>query len=261
MCGRGGHDFSWKQVYDYLNIAGEAPAGHFRRLNVAPSSRRADGVAWTRLPTMIADGDGRRELVRMVWPLVPGWMKGELPKFSTANCRSEPCEPFSITVSKKPTFRTAWRRNQRCLVPFSWFYEWDQRSTPKQPWRVFPADASMLVMAGLWDETQPADGPAFRSFTLVTTEPNPLLREIGHHRAPVLLGPEQWSIWLTGSSTAAEALIGPPPNAGLRAHRVTRQVNNPSYQEDDLLEPQEEPEKSHEENRRAGSRQQHQRLP
>ena len=64
---------------------------------------------------MIADGDDSRELVRMVWALVPRWMKSELPKFSTANCRSEPRELFSKTVTKKPTFRNAWRRNQRCL--------------------------------------------------------------------------------------------------------------------------------------------------
>jgi len=236
MCGRGGHDFSWKKVYDYLNITGEAPAGHFRRLNVAPSSRRGDGVDWTQLPAVIANGNDQRELARMVWPLVPGWMKGDLPKFSTANCRSEPGESFSNTVAKKPTFRNAWRRNQRCLVPFSWFYEWDQRTKPKQPWRVLPAKAPMLVMAGLWDETQPADGAAFRSFTLVTAEPNSLLREIGHHRAPVLLGPDQWSTWLTGSADEAGTLIVPPPGDALIAHRVTTKVNNPAYQEQDLLQ-------------------------
>ena len=98
----------------------------------------------------------------------------------------------------------------------------------------------MLVMAGLWDETQPAEDPAFRSFTLVTAEPNQLLRDIGHHRAPVLLGPDQWSTWLSGSATEAEALIGPPPEASLRAHRVTPRVNNPGYKEEDLLQPLED---------------------
>ena len=73
----------------------------------------------------------------------------------------------------------------------------------------------MLVMTGLWDGTQPADGSAFRSFTLVTAEPNQLLRQIGHHRAPVLLGPDHWSTWLTGSATEAESLIGPPSEDSL----------------------------------------------
>ena len=236
MCGRGGHDFSWKEVHDYLDLPGEAPPGHFRRLNVAPSSRRGDGVDWTELPAVVAGDDGAPELVRMVWPLIPAWLKGELPKFSTANCRSEPNRAFSETVVKKPTFRTAWRRNQRCLVPFSWFYEWDQRSKPKQPWRVLPKTAPMLILAGLWDRTQAPGAEPFRSFTLVTTEPNRLLTDIGHHRAPVLLEPEAWQTWLTGPPEVAERLIGPPPDDSLRAHPVTVRVNNPGYQEDDLLD-------------------------
>ncbi|MGY6553446.1 MAG: SOS response-associated peptidase [Wenzhouxiangella sp.] len=235
MCGRGGHDFSWKQVYAHLGLSGAPPDGQFRRLNVAPSSRRADGVGWTELPVVVAGKDGQRELVRMVWPLVPAWMRGELPKFSTANCRSEAGERFSATVVKKPTFRQAWHKKQRCLVPFSWFYEWDQRSTPKQPWRVLPVSAPMLVMAGLWDETRPADGEPFRSFTLVTTGPNRLLTEIGHHRAPVILAPDAWQTWLTGPAEAAETLIQPPADGLLRAHRVGLKVNNPGYQEEDLL--------------------------
>jgi len=236
MCGRGGHDFSWKQVHEYLSLPGEPPPGHFRRLNVAPSSRRGKDVDWTELPAVVAREDGQRELVRMVWPLIPGWLKGELPKFSTANCRSEPGERFSETVAKKPTFRNAWRKHQRCLVPFSWFYEWDQRSQPKQPWRVLPASVPMLVMAGLWDETRPAVGEPFRSFTLVTTGPNRLLTEIGHHRAPVILEPQSWQTWLSGSAEAAESLIQAPPDDSLTAHRVTARVNNPGYQEEDLLE-------------------------
>jgi len=52
----------------------------------------------------------------------------------------------------------------------------------------------------------------------------------------VLLGPEQWTTWLTGSADEAETLIAPPPEDALRAHRVTKKVNNPGYQEEDLLE-------------------------
>lgn len=78
-CGRGGHDFSWRQVFDYLKVVGEPPSGRFRRLNAAPSSRRGDGVDWTELPAVVGGDDGQREFVRMVWPLVPGWMKDKLP--------------------------------------------------------------------------------------------------------------------------------------------------------------------------------------
>ncbi|RFF32226.1 SOS response-associated peptidase [Wenzhouxiangella sediminis] len=241
MCGRGGHEFSWRQVYEYLDLFGTPPDDGLRLLNVAPSTRRGDSVRWTVLPAVMPDEQGRRVLQHMVWPLLPPWMKGELPKFSTANCRSEPGVPFSETVVKKPTFRNAWKRGQRCLVPFSWFYEWDQRSKPKQPWRVMPATEPMLIFAGLWDESTTREGETRRSFTLITTEPNGLLREIGHHRAPVMLTGNQWQTWLTGSPEAAEQLLAPPPEDSLRAEPVSTKVNNPEYQGEDLLEPIELP--------------------
>jgi len=233
MCGRGGLDYSWQTVYRYLDIPGEPPSGGMSAYNVAPSSRRGGEIHWTRLPVVL-DGDSGREIRTMIWPLIPPWLKGDLPKFSTANCRSEPDQPFSQTVAKKPSFRNAWRRARRCLVPFSWFYEWDQRTQPKQPWRVMPASAPLLILAGLWERSPSARGESRESFTLVTTGPNRLLTKIGHHRAPVVLDADQWSTWLSGDETAAESVIRPPADGALTAEPVTRRVNNPGYQGDDL---------------------------
>lgn len=234
MCGRGGLDYSWKQIHDYMNLAGDPPEGGLRMLNVAPSTRRKGEVRWTRIPVVIRAERGR-ELRSMVWPLVPVWKKGDLPDFSTANCRSEPGKPFSETVRRKPTFRGAWKHGRRCLVPFSWFYEWDQRSKPKQPWRVMPVSEPLLVMAGLWEASRNDQGETIDSFTIVTTGPNRLLEEIGHHRSPVMLQPEEWSTWLRGNAAQAEALVRPPPDGVLQAEPVSRRVNNPEYEGEDLL--------------------------
>ncbi len=172
----------------------------------------------------------------MIWPLLPFWGQGELPKFSTANCRSEADRPFSETVAAKPSFRRAWKMKRRCLVPMSWFYEWDQHSKPKQPWRILPAREPFLTMAGLWERTTMPDGEHVESFTIVTTGPNRLLTDIGHHRSPVMLDATHWDNWLGPDDRAAEALIKPPPDDLMVAHKVTRRVNNPGYQELDLLE-------------------------
>lgn len=233
MCGRGGHEFSWQQVYEYLELPGPAPEGGMRWLNVAPSTRRSGQVLWTRLPVVVAGDDGR-ELRHMVWPLIPPWLKGELPKFSTANCRSEAGQAFSKTVAGKPAFRNAWKKARRCLVPFSWFYEWDQRTRPRQPWRVRPADQPMLALAGLWDRSTDGDGQTVESFTLVTTEPCPLLSDIGHHRAPCIPDTAERYAWLEGSVEEAQAVIHPPADDGLVAEQVTTRVNNPTYQGEDL---------------------------
>jgi len=237
MCGRGGLDYDWSRLWEYFNLTGHVPDGGIRVLNLAPSWKSGDQVHWTRVP-VIRPTDIGHEAAGLVWPLIPVWLKGELPKFSTANCRSEAGQAFSDTVSKKPTFRRAWQKNRRCLVPFSWFYEWDQRTKPKQPWRILPASEPFLVMAGLWERSPLPDGDSLDSFTIVTTEPNQLLTDIGHHRCPVMLDSSQWDTWLTGPPEEAEKLIHPPPDDLMRAHRVTTRVNNPGYQEEDLLKPE-----------------------
>lgn len=234
MCGRLGLDYTWAEAWEYLDLAGEPPAGGVRVLNLAPSTRRGGEIAWSRVPVIRATDRGR-QIGPLVWPLVPHWLKGELPKFSTANCRSEPDRPFSKTVSGKPAFRNAWKRDQRCLVPLSWFYEWDQRTRPKQPWRVHPKNAPLLVAAGLWERSVRDEGDMLESFTILTTEPNQLLRDIGHHRAPVLLDGDDREIWLTGPAERAERLVRAPREASLQAHRVSTRVNNPEYQGEDLL--------------------------
>jgi len=92
----------------------------------------------------------------------------------------------------------------------------------------------LLILAGLWERSPSARGESRESFTLVTTGPNRLLTKIGHHRAPVVLDADQWSTWLSGDETAAESVIRPPADGALTAEPVTRRVNNPGYQGDDL---------------------------
>jgi putative SOS response-associated peptidase YedK len=236
MCGRVGLAFDWKTVWTYLSLPGDAPEGGEQRYNVAPSTRTAAGVDWRALPAVRIGEDGQARVDALTWPLIPHWLNGELPKYATANCRSETDQAFSATVSKKPAFRTAWRRNQRCIALISWFYEWDPRSQPRQPWRVRPTEAPLLCLAGLWDRSVAADGTPRESLTLITTAPNETLRAIGHHRAPVVLAPDQGMRWLEGSASDAEALLTPPGEDRLSAHPVTRKVNNPGYEGDDLLD-------------------------
>lgn len=234
MCGRGGLDYDWKTLWAWMDLPGQPPDGGVRRLNVAPSRRHSDGVEFSRMP-VVRQAPGRRRVDELVWPLIPAWLKGDLPKFSTANCRAEPGQAFSSTVGGKPTFRSAWKHGRRCLVPMSWFYEWDKRRTPSQPWRIFPASDPLLVMAGLWERSTTPEGKAVDSFTIITSEPNRLLAEIGHNRSPVLLARGDFETWLTGEAEDAERLVGPPADGLLQAVPVTRRVNNPGYQGEDLL--------------------------
>ena len=60
-------------------------------------------------------------------------------------------------------------------------------------------------LAGLWDMWRKPDGKRVESFTIITTEPNELVRPI-HNRMPVILLPEDEERWLDASRTTVEAL-------------------------------------------------------
>jgi putative SOS response-associated peptidase YedK len=247
MCGRLGITASAGELQDYLNASVEAAADHaadgslqipstgMQRYNLAPSRQRAGNIILERLPAL-RQIDGQRRLDLLVWPLIPFWAHGALPKYHTANCRSEVDWPFSVTVRDKPAYRGAWQRDQRCLIPASWFYEWNQHTQPKTPYRVYPLNQPMFTFAGLWDRSSSKDGTVTASCTIITTAPNQLLADIGHHRAPVIIEPPQWDTWLDGSKQEAEKLLQPPPADEMAAVEVSKAVNNPEYDDAALLQ-------------------------
>jgi putative SOS response-associated peptidase YedK len=57
-----------------------------------------------------------------------------------------------------------------------------------------------FAFAGLWDVWHKPDGKRVESFTIITTEPNELVRPI-HNRMPVILRPEDEDQWLDASRT------------------------------------------------------------
>ena len=57
-----------------------------------------------------------------------------------------------------------------------------------------------FAFAGLWDVWRKPDGKRVESFTIITTEPNELVRPI-HNRMPVILRPEDEEQWLDASRT------------------------------------------------------------
>jgi hypothetical protein len=64
----------------------------------------------------IRAGEGGRELVVGRWGLIPHFSDTADIRYSTNNARSE-------EVAQKPSFRTAWSRRQRCIIPAQDFDE------------------------------------------------------------------------------------------------------------------------------------------
>lgn len=140
------------------------------------------------VPVVRLDDQGERELAVCEWGLLPFWWKpsDKVTKRSavqrkTINARSE-------TVDTIASYREAFKR-RRCLMPAEEFFE-------KGHYFKF-ADDRTFAFAGLWETWKGGDGEVVETCTLLTTEPNTLVKSVGHHRMPVLLASEDdWRLWL-----------------------------------------------------------------
>ena len=147
MCGRFTAKMTWAEIVALYRLTMEAPPHNMPpRYNVCPT----DPV------DVVRERDGERELVPMRWGLVPRWWSKTLKdvRMATFNARAE-------TVETKPFFRDAFKRN-RCLIPMSGYYEWQDTPAGKQPYYFTARDGSpILTAAGLWDSLEePRDRPA-----------------------------------------------------------------------------------------------------
>ena len=172
-----------------------------------------------------------RELVMLHWGLIPFWAKDPNIGARMINARSE-------TASQKPSFRAAFRR-RRCLVIADGFYEWQKQNGTKQPFFIHLDDGRPFAFAGLWEHWQAPDGGEIESCTLLTTEPNALLRPL-HNRMPVILNPTDYELWLDPQVQEPERiqpLLRPYPAREMDAYPVSRLVNRPANDSPGCIEP------------------------
>lgn len=215
MCGRFTQHYSWAEIHGFLDVFG-APRNLRARYNIAPT---------TDIDVLRLDAEGRRELVRMRWGLVPFFWKKTLKEVpATFNARAE-------TVGDKPMFREALKR-RRCIIPASGFYEWTGEKGEKVPHLFTAADGSpVLGFAGLWEKWhQAATGEDILSATIIVSGASQWMQPY-HDRMPVLLGRDQFDAWLTG--TAGADVLQPAAEAALREWIVTTRLNRTGQGDED----------------------------
>ena len=215
MCGRYGLTLKREEL-DGAYPVDVVLTEHHPRWNIAPTQDA---------PVLVSDGQ-RRFVDAFRWGLVPHWSKDPSMGARMINARSE-------TVATKPAFRDAWRERRRCLVLADGFYEWKRPASgrgPKTPFWIGMEDGRPFGMAGLWERWGPKNAPLL-SFTVLTTEPNPLLGQI-HDRMPVVLPPERWERWVDPAvpSPALADLLVPLPAGQMRAREVSTYVNDPKHE-------------------------------
>ena len=210
------------------------------RYNISPSPPNlsigdANFESLTRIPIIRNERGAGRVLRNAVWPLIPFWSNGAVPKYSTANARSE-------NMAERNSYRHVWKRGQRCLIPVTGFYEWQvvANEKRKKPWHIMHSEQPIMSLAGLWERGRTAEGEPFDSCTIVTTAANSLMSEIhnSNFRMPVIIDPEHREQWLGGDNDAAMSLTETYVDGKLEAYPISTRINNPKYNEPDSVSPE-----------------------
>jgi putative SOS response-associated peptidase YedK len=220
MCGRFTLHSSGEVVAEAFGLP-EVPQLQFR-FNITPSQP----VAVVRS----VPSPGSRALVFLRWGLIPAWADDPSIGNRMANARSE-------TVATKTSFRQAFR-SRRCLVVADGFYEWQKVNGRKQPYHIRLPDDRPFGLAGLWERWEKGNEPV-ESCTILTTEANELMLPI-HDRMPVILPPEQYSLWLDPHYSDTERLaklLRSYPSEQMIAYKVSTLVNNPRNDMAKCIEP------------------------
>ena len=209
-------------------LPAEALRAMFDTVNATPNWEPTWNMAPTRdAPLNRLHPETRaRHLGLLRWGLVPHWAKDPKSVRQPINARAE-------TLATSSMFRDALER-RRCLVPADVFYEWQALDGAKLPFAVARADGDPMVFAGLWEGWRGTDGTVIRSFTIVTTSANAVLRPI-HERMPVILERAAWPVWL-GEEEGDPTAVLRPSSAELRVWRIGTAVNSVRNDNAALLE-------------------------
>ena len=192
------------------------------RYNIAPM---------TEVPIVRVNAEGKRELVRMRWGLVPRWAKDTSIGNRIINARGE-------TIADKPSFTMAYRRH-RCLLPADGFYEWAAAAAAahprKQPLHIGMKDGSVFAMGGLYERWLSPEGDVLDTCTVITTPANSLLEAV-HDRMPMIVAPEHYDRWLDPAHADVADLIAPYPSDAMAYYPISPRVNNVRHDDAMLIE-------------------------
>lgn len=145
------------------------------------------------------EAPGELKIAPAMFGMVPHWADHKLAR-QTYNARTE-------TVASKPSFRSAWKRKQFCIIPAANFFEPNYETGKPVRWRIERADGTPVAIAGIW-EYRPADQLLSFSMLTINADGHPLMQRFhkpdDEKRMVMILDPDQYKGWLDGSLVTEE---------------------------------------------------------
>ncbi|MDI6401860.1 SOS response-associated peptidase [Balneolaceae bacterium ANBcel3] len=222
MCGRFTLYSDKKEIEQHFHVSFTDDVPYEPGYNIAPGSIQ---------PVILTKGTRDRVVEPLVWGYIPSFAKDKQAQSPLINARSE-------TIHEKPSFRQSFQR-RRCIIPSNGFFEWKEVGSKKVPFYIRLLEEPLFGMAGIFDTYTNDRGKELTTFAILTTSANDLIEPL-HHRMPVLLRPSDYDVWLdpvTKEQDRLPALFKPHPTPGMSLYRVNEEVNNPSNNTPDLIQP------------------------
>lgn len=182
----------------------------------------ASGFNYPAMPVVTANPEPTVQLFR--WGLIPRWTSDQTQadkmRGMTLNARSE-------TIFEKPSFRGS-VRFQRCLVPADGFFEWQTIGEKKIPWFIRLKNQELFSFGGLWEKWNSPEGIILFTFSIVTTDANPMMAEIHNSkkRMPLIFHPDEEKRWLDRSLSIEQIkeLMVPFPESEMSAWTISKMI-------------------------------------
>lgn len=149
------------------------------------------------------DGSGNKIVEDGQFGLLPHFAKEVAYGRKTYNSRSE-------TVDKLPSFRDAWAKSRRCIIPVEWLYETCYESGAAERWRIQAEGAIPMGVAGIYNPWRAPDGSLLWTFSMLTinADGHPVFSRMhkpgDEKRMVVILDPQDYDPWLLCSPAQAK---------------------------------------------------------
>ncbi|HET9850467.1 MAG TPA: SOS response-associated peptidase [Candidatus Saccharimonadales bacterium] len=208
----------FKSNYGFLDKTGEG----FKSYNIRPSQMA---------PVIFVNDKGQTVLEEMKWGLIPSWWK-EDPKISYKLFNARDDKVFTSGM-----WRSVYRK--RALVPASGYYEWTKppKGEEKQKYYYTLKQQELFSFAGFYDVWKDAGDRDWKTYTIITTEPNKEASKV-HNRMPVILHKEDEQAWIDPTKTKRdeiEPFIHPLEDGGLKVVEVGNNTNAFKYDDEGLI--------------------------
>ena len=184
----------YKSLEKYITRAQKSPLANEIMLTMSRSTVMTGDIRPTDVAAVIASGrSGNMGVFPMVWGFT-----SEASSKPIINCRIETADPKNL-------WRESWH-TRRCVIPASWYYEWDvlptdegynsrqQRDIKKTRFIIQPTGTEIAFLAGLY-RYEEHNGKQIPMFSVITRESVEPVRSI-HDRMPLMLKQEDVRDWV-----------------------------------------------------------------